>query len=318
MSGVSGQSILDIAYEYDRVGNILAILDARDDDESPTGTGDFEYDSAYNLINAQLDPLNERWSETLNYEYDVIGRILRKVSDRGVDSPAHVGTYQYGQSVQSPYLLTSVDDGFGVVTEFAYNEAGHMIQHGAHTIERDSTGRITSVYLSGQEVNRSVYGQGRDRLVKIEDDQVSWYPSRDFEVRGGNHIISLIVGNQRVVREEYANRSGKWLTDLAPITIEGARTTLNGDDKITAADAWIAYAKERDLISGLDSVDADQSATLLSASASRFALEEDKRQQTLHYDHLGSLKAVDEGATDEPMERLQTASTVAQPTGDQG
>lgn len=276
------------AYRRDRNGNILSIEDLAEMREGHVDADSvFRYDSWYRLLGADLGSgLASGEPETLDYQYDVIDRIVQATSSRGSLSPAHIGDYTYDPArpngvVQAGSMQQTLDG------------AGYVVERDGRELHWDHAGRLTGVTRGTDDaVARFAYGGNQERVAKREANSLIYYISPDFEVRDGIGVLYARMGSERVARLQSDTLATVLLSDLAPLSGAGVSAP---DGEINAADAWIAHAAENGLIDLTDSGGGAGTAThsdpaaLLRSSARRLLMEADAGPVYLHGDHLGSL-----------------------------
>ena len=120
----------DLAYTFDRVGNILSITD-----RVGTATQSFTYDELDRLTQAVGASYGTR-----TYRYNAIGNILEK---DGV-------TYSYGQGGTKPHAVTAGSDGFAGT----YDPNGNLITKNDQSLSYDFENRLT-------KMTRTVYTMTR-------------------------------------------------------------------------------------------------------------------------------------------------------------
>ncbi|MEO1270284.1 MAG: RHS repeat-associated core domain-containing protein [Myxococcota bacterium] len=255
-------------YTRDRASNILRIDDLGDTSRLDR-TATYSYDAWYRPTRALL---GDTTPETLTFAFDTLDNITSKTSDQSDKSPAHVGTYSYGDR---PNAVTAAGD-----HSLAYDPAGHQIQRNTLEMAWDYQGRLTHATRDQREVGRFLYGAAQSRVMKIEGDHVVHYIGGDFELRDGIASLYVRVGGKRAVRLESEGLAAAVLTDVAPIGEE--------DGLITAADAWVALTSGEGLI---DTVPLSPSPVgrLLRSSARRMLLDAGPDTTFFHHDHRGSL-----------------------------
>ena len=153
---------LSLEYQYDKVGNVLALIDRSSDAASADRSQHFAYDTAYRLISATgLYGARE-------YEYDAVGN-LRAFDDRA---------YQYGAGNR---LAT---DG---IWNYVYDANGNVITRTngdiAERLGYDSLNRMTSYARPGDDDSGETYAydEGERRIKKTANGRVTYYVSADYE-----------------------------------------------------------------------------------------------------------------------------------------
>ncbi|HOM11220.1 MAG TPA: RHS repeat-associated core domain-containing protein [Spirochaetota bacterium] len=196
-----GDSTLqNIAYSYDRVGNILTRTEngIQMSDRTPkTITHRYSYDSLYRLVEAE-GTLQENGNVVNNYRnaftYSEIGNILSKlqiVKAQGNEDPTLTYTYTYTYAGNKPHAVTGINDNL--------------------TYRYDANGNMTAVYDTAKNYNRILYWDDDNRLTKTVDTQagVSTATQYAYDAKGmrivkdGPYGKSIYVDTGYVLSQEY-------------------------------------------------------------------------------------------------------------------
>lgn len=290
----SGGIVLQGArYERDRIGNIRAMHDVSDPSKAGPGLGaSFGYDAWYRLTNAAFGGADGE-VESLEVDYDLGHRVLRRESSLGAASRAHVGTFEYDE--RHPERVVRA----GTRT-YRYDAAGNVTERGSTALAWDHVGRLVSARGSASGEGAYLYGAGSDRVAKLEDGGATLYLTPEVEVRDGIVSVHPRVGAWRVARLRTSAIQAEVLSDVAP---------LNGPEgEINAADAWVAHAAGAGIVSGPE--DASDPMQLLRGAARRLLTLDGGDLRFLHHDHLGSITL----ATDES--GAEAGETLYYPNGE--
>lgn len=171
----ANNSVQNIAYTYDRLGNVLT-----------------RSDNTQSLAESFLyDGLNRLTSNTVNssgaglitqaYSYDSIGNITTR---------SDAGTYNYGAANALPHALAKLTRADGGVRQFSYDLSGNLIQE----IEKDSSGNVLSAkgrtvtwtsfnmpasITGGSGTVRYVYGTSHQRVKEINPGYTTYFVHPD-------------------------------------------------------------------------------------------------------------------------------------------
>ncbi len=286
----SGDALQDYTYRRDRVGNIIAISDGAAIEGEPSANAEYTYDAWYRLEGAHLDP-GRAAEETLTYAYDEIDNIVSKTSNLGTDSREHVGTYTYGEGGAGPHAVTTAGPHL-----LEYGPAGNLVSDDADAYTWDFQGRMARTERGGETLAVLGYGPGMDRVKKTESGQTTYYLTPDFEIRDGIATLYVQLGNERVAKIENPTPAAIGLPDLAPAeALDNGTLQPDPDNRITAADAWMAQASATGTFSFTGSQTGEDVVALLAAAARRILTDIDDnavKKTYFHNDHLGSLVAV--------------------------
>ncbi|MBN1959323.1 MAG: VCBS repeat-containing protein [Deltaproteobacteria bacterium] len=279
-----GGAIVAYAYDRDRVGNILEIVDERVMSDEPLGNVQYKYDSLYRLLEADIEPNSLQYNEKMEFAYDLAGNIVLQTSSRNLESAAYVGQYLYDGP--QPHAVTRAGN-----LIYTYDAAGNCITRGNDTYQWDFLGRLTDVKKAGKPIASYTYGASRERLIKREKTNTTYYYGQDFEVEDGIAKLYIKIGEDRVAKKIDADFATKILSDIAPVTLEGDSITLRPDGEITAGDAWIAQALNQNIYKLDNAIQISNVDELLASSAARLIAKAKDNITYLHTDHLGGIVA---------------------------
>lgn len=198
----STNSIQDISYTYDSVGNITAVVDTSASQASKQAS--YSYDDLYRITNTTITNTGSGGNYTHTYSYNQIGNILTKT-----DNP---GTYIYNGntiagSYANPHAMTSLG-----TTNYTYDNNGNLIN--------DSSGvgylwnyrnRLTHTNMISPSIVISYeYDQNDNRTKYQTPTDTTIYPNKLYNIKNGLDITKHI-----------------FIGDTPAITIEKAGTTEN-------------------------------------------------------------------------------------------
>lgn len=269
-TGPDRGSIVDREVDLDAAGLVLSVTDNVVNGSNPTASATYTYDAFDRLIRADL----EGGVEVLDYTYDGADNILSRVSSLGEASPVHDGA-RIIDDVR-PHAVVQAGD-----RTYAYDDAGRMTRRGDDELGWDAFGRHVTTSRDGAVVGEHVFIDADTRAMTITPDTTVYYLGDDFELVDGVASYALAVAGSTVARVEYPDLATEVYSDIAP---EG------GDGMITAADAWLAYAGEQEIIELGEG--ASDSAAMLRASASLALIDYDERRTWLHRDQVDCIAAV--------------------------
>ncbi len=275
-ASVGATALVDLAFERDRLENIVDVQDdARVGAGSQSAT--IEYDALGCVSEVTYD------DERLEFQSDRLQRIVQKISDRGAQSAAHVGTLTYATARR----LSRAGD-----VEWAFDASGYTTERGTDAFAFDHNGRLTEVTRQGSPVIDIARAPTGERVVTRENESVRLAMGTSFEVRDGISRVLVKVADQIVAQVESDALAATFYPDA------------DGDGAITGADAYAARG------------DSEQGAMLLSA-ARRALLSIQGEVTTLLSDSRGSTIAVvgEDGALREsfsyyPYGGIRTSSAV--------
>lgn len=272
----------DLLQRYDytrsRTGQVVQVQDQSLLEEGqPSLSARYEYDASYRLISASLEPGRSDHSERIQYEYDALDRMLSKRSSAGAESPVHVEQMMYGERGAGPHALTRADD-----VELDHDPAGNVTVLRGMELGWDAWGRLTHATRENRTLVENGYGWQPGRLLKREHGQTTYYPSDEYELRGGEATIWVKTGSHRIARWVDAAASATLFDDVAPRGMP--------DGVFTSGDALLQFGHESDRLE-LENPSTLKSSDMLGASAAMLLDTDATREGVityLHQDHLGS------------------------------
>lgn len=270
----AGAAFLKLAFTRDAKHLTTAI-----DDGALAGRvrhgGTFTRDAWDRVLTASLP--REGAAETLTWSYDAIDNVTSIVSSRGAESRAHAGDLSYGARPNATLQAGGLS--------YDYDAAGRLSARGAVNVDRDFLGRIVSA-TGGAVDGRFTWGDG-ERVERVEGDSTTWYFDDEFEVRDGISVAYVRVSGDRVARLESDSLAATIYSDLAPASGDGTLTPV-GDQTIDIADAWLAQAAGKGVVT-LSGGPAPSDVKALLRSAARRLLVADVTW--LHTDAVNSVVA---------------------------
>ncbi len=257
-------------FERDRIGNLTSIGDLADPIAGrPSASASYRYDAWYRLVEATL---GADAPETVSFEYDLLDNVLSRTSSLGAASRAHVGAYEYGSSRPNAVTRAGAHD-------YELDAAGFVTQRDARSYVWDHVGRLIEATEPQGGSGRFFYGSGPARVAKLEEGGATFYVGPDFVVQDGIANVYARLGDRRVARLRSDALQTALLSDVAPL---GAP-----DERIDAADAWLAHAGASGIVDGVG--EASDPMRILRGAARRLLLEDGEAVAHLHHDHLGSI-----------------------------
>jgi RHS repeat-associated protein len=191
-TNTSSQTIQDLSYRFDTVGNIVSITDALPNRTVENNqTQEFSYDALYRLTGATGVYGN------INYSFDSIGNLIEKTSSSS-DTRINLGELHYGEASGGPHALTSFD---GLSRQYDAN--GNVVDSGNTSFTWDHRNQLLTV---NDETTVSIYSYdafGKRSRQLIQQDNgadATLYVSRFTEVRGEHLVQYVLDGNKRIAQ----------------------------------------------------------------------------------------------------------------------
>lgn len=188
-----GRTCLSFAYEYDQKSNITAIADGRlNRTPADDRTVAYQYDDLYRLTQERATV------GATNLTHDSISNIVSQVST-APEPRLNLGQILHGQNA-GPHAPTTVG---GKV--YAYDKTGNLISRPGLSLTFDYRDRLTTATTADGTVLTFLYDSNNIRLLKRVQrpdgsHSVTYYPDQYSEVRDGQAIDYVWVGQQRVAQ----------------------------------------------------------------------------------------------------------------------
>ena len=211
---------LSLEYQYDKVGNVLALLDRADDQYSQQ----FAYDTADRLTSAS-GVYGEK-----SYHYDAVGNVL------SFDSRAY--TYGAGNRLTGDGVWNYSYDANGNVTARAEGDV-------TQTLVYDSLNRMTGFAApSGDE--KYAYDDGETRIKKVAGDKTTYYVNADYEEvwRSGERIE--VVKHYRSGGQKVATRDEDGLKYIYPDHLGSSSRMADADGNQVKAIWYMPFGADAD------------------------------------------------------------------------
>lgn len=242
--------IQDSKYDYDRVGNILAITDRRADalDEA-NRTECFEYDDAHRLIH--VEGRCQQRAYYLDFSYSPTGNLIYKASDR---PEIHIGSLRYGEQA-GPHAVTSAAG-----RRYRYDANGNLArEEGVATFEWDAQDRLSTIVTDSGITTALTYDYTGRRVTKGTAGEDVFYVNQYSEVRNGQLVKYVFAGSQRLAQIDPSNGisfrhfdhlgSPSVMTDHNASITERTEFFAYGEERLRTGPFRLAYTytdKERD------------------------------------------------------------------------
>ena len=196
VSARGGTLDMSLEYQYDKVGNVLALIDRSTDDGAASRSQHFAYDAAHRLVSA-TGLYGER-----AYKYDAMGNVLR-FDDR---------SYHYGEGnrLASDGLWHYTHDANGNITTRSQAAL-------SQTLTYDSLNRMIGFRSTANEAGETyAYDSGETRIKKVAGDKTTYYVSPDYEEVWNNGKRLEVVKHYHSGGQKVATRDKDGLKYLYP------------------------------------------------------------------------------------------------------
>lgn len=185
-TGPAGQTLYDITYERDGLGQMT-----RSDDATPGGAGQRAY--SYDPL-GQLTEIGEQDGPTIAYGYDRLYN-LAGLGDTGA------GLHHDDDA--NPYRLTATTAEGGARADVGYDAAGNVTSHGARRFGYDHTHALTRFEDGRGLVADYGYDPQGARVSKVVDDghgsvSRTFFVGDEAEIRNGAPTLFVHLGALRV------------------------------------------------------------------------------------------------------------------------
>jgi RHS repeat-associated protein len=181
----SGNTLLNLHYTFDNVGNILSVVDTARGE-----TTNYSYDDLNRLMSASITTGGNQYSRS--WQYDSIGNMTQRV-ENGVTT-----SYQYNDAT-SKHAVTHLNN----VLKYQYDPNGNMTTRDGDTLVYDVENRLTSVTKAGVTTSFVYNGDGTRVKREVMGVGTTYYIGNYFEVwvpNGGSATFNkyYYFGAQRV------------------------------------------------------------------------------------------------------------------------
>jgi RHS repeat-associated protein len=179
----SKESLQDLAYTYDNIGNITQIKDNLNNKNQS-----FKYDDLNRLTQASGE------YGTINYQYDTLGNIIKK------------GDTQFNYSSSNPYKLLSLNTPTQTIN-LTYDANGNITKKGSQSFKYDVENRLIEV-ADPNSTTTLTYDSGGGRIkkkftVNSEQSTEIVYIGSLFEIQFTDNspqstVKHIFLGSQRI------------------------------------------------------------------------------------------------------------------------
>lgn len=266
----NGVSVQDVAFEHDRVNNILTLTDAAAPPEGwPSAAATFEYDDWYRVTRAAHQGVQD-----MTWSYDAVDNV-RRIERTASSGTVRTDAFRYHAAQPNAVAEHGAH-------QLTHDAAGYLTARDDLRFEWDHLGRLVRGVRDGKALAEFSYGAGMSRVATVRGNSITLYASRDFELRDGIGVTYVRVGDERKARVESDRLAAALLEDSAPVG--------EADGVIRAGDAWVAYAQQQKWLPG-QRTSAASERVMLRAAVRRLLSESGDGKVMLHNDHLKNLVA---------------------------
>jgi RHS repeat-associated protein len=160
----SGNTLLNLHYTFDNVGNILSVQDTARGE-----TTNYAYDDLNRLLSAIVTNGPNQYSRS--WTYDTLGNITQRVENGATT------TYQYNDAT-SKHAVTHLNN----VLKYAYDANGNMTTRDGDTLTYDVENRLTSVTKAGVTTSFVYNGDGTRVKRSVSNAGTTYYVGNYYEV----------------------------------------------------------------------------------------------------------------------------------------
>ena len=201
VASVGGTVNLSMEYQYDKVGNILAVIDRGSDDAGVGSSQHFAYDSADRLTSAS-GLYGDR-----AYQYDAVGNLVSFDSRR----------YEYGVGNR-----LAADGQW----RYQYDENGNVVERVNQDITQafayDDLNRLIS-FRQGADLGETyAYDEAETRIKKHSGDITTYYVSADYEERWQDGERIEVIKHYRSGEQKVATRDADGLKYVYPDQLQSS------------------------------------------------------------------------------------------------
>jgi len=183
----SSETVQDLSYDYDAVGNIAQIIDASDTDMAKTV--DYTYDDLYRLESVTVSGSADGNNGTIDYEYDAIGNITYR---------SDMGSYDYNETdYANPHAVTGITQADSTVISSSYDASGNMLDSGDAEYMWDYANRLisstqeTTTVTGTTTTTTSLYALSGDGSMYKNGS--TWDIAHDATIAGGASATGTVA-----------------------------------------------------------------------------------------------------------------------------
>ncbi len=235
----NSQTLQDLAYTYDPVGNITRIVDASNTQSAKTT--DYAYDDLHRLLSATISgaadttldgPLGNNSVQT--FAYDPIGNITYK---------SDVGTYLYEGtqpgSYANPHAVTSING-----EEYTYDRNGNMaVTPEGQRYHWDYNNRLIAVDTA-TGTSSYTYDTNGQRVSSTTPALATYYPSATYSTDGTTPDKHIFLGDTAIATVRGTDK------DAVPYSIQtdhltGSNITTDASGNLAELTDYYAFGTMR-------------------------------------------------------------------------
>jgi uncharacterized protein (TIGR02594 family) len=183
-------NLQDILYTYDKVGNVLEVVDTSANIASKKSV--YTYDNLYRLASATITNTGNSSNYSQTFSYSPIGNITSK-SD-------NTGTYQYNGSTlagsfANPHSVTNI----GLKT-YTYDKNGNLLSGtGVANNTWDYRNRLRNSHLGPANIVSYDYDNANQRVKYQYGADTILYPNKFYNIKNGTNSTKHIFAGADVV-----------------------------------------------------------------------------------------------------------------------
>ncbi len=189
-----GTKLQSLNYAYDRVGNILSIVD--NSNMGSAKTVNYTYDDVYRLLSGSAAYSNSSYNYSQSYQYDPIGNMTYR---------SDIGNYLYeGTGFANPHAATKIGS-----QTLTYDRNGNLVSDGLRTLTYNYRNLINQSTYNGNSA-QFFYDHTGNRILKMGNLETVKYANQFFETRQTNDefrtLAYIFAGNMRIATMEASTR----------------------------------------------------------------------------------------------------------------
>lgn len=188
-STTATQSIQNISYTYDKVGNVKQVVDS----SNPTigKTANYQYDNLYRLKSATITNAGNGQNYTHTFQYNALGNLTSKTGQ---------GNYSYAGNLGTSYATPHAVTGIGT-TNFSYDKNGNLLSDGKQTYKWDYKNRLIEGSATGL-ATKYLYDHSGERVKKSDGKNWTIYVNNFYEIRNDKIVKHIYADDDEVAAVE--------------------------------------------------------------------------------------------------------------------
>lgn len=193
----------------------------------------YTYDDLNRLVYASSTNPTTGLNYSQTYAYDAIGNLISK-SDKGIY--AYAGNQ--GSNYANPHAVTSIGS-----TNYSYDNNGNLLSDGTWGNLWDYQNRMIQSQKSGSVVSYAYDHEGQ-RVKLFSNSGITYYPSKNYNVKGGLATKHIFAGDQ-LVATITGSGAGAAVQTIHTDHLTGSNVVTNGSGAVVELMDYYPFGEAR-------------------------------------------------------------------------